>query len=183
MLVPVRNIDAWVVTTSQPDVPANDPAVQTYIRGAQSIRDKVNFDGRLLHTSWSRQGQTELFKSLQVQAYPSVIFVDADTNTTITRLQGNFTAEKVASVMLQINQLSRDPSGKYFWPDGNIFAVEGKPGNSDFGLGLLNIKIPKWGWAMAAIVAGSKALSANNTGKYVYGGLSAYSLYKYKNAQ
>ncbi len=180
MLVPVRNIDAWIVTIYQPDDPTQDEAVRTYIRGAQSIRSQVAYDGRLLHTSYERQGSTDLFKNLKVRAYPSVIFVDADNSTTITRISGNITAEKVAKVMLEINQLRRNASGQYFWPNGNVFAVEGKPGNSDFGLGLFNIEVPKLLWLLAGIVTTGKTLdSSSKLGQVGYGTASAYAWKKY----
>ena len=177
-LIPVRNVEALIVTRQRVTDPLSMPVVQTYIQGAQSVRGQVALSGELNYTSWEQAGQSTIWPSLQVNRYPTIIFVDMDTSKVITRLvAGQITSSAVAQVLLEINRLQRDAAGNYFDADGNWLANKASENavfTSPFGLGVFNVSIPPLIWAIGGLYTAKKALDSP-----AWPGMAGYTLLSY----
>lgn len=154
-LVRVQNVEALIITRYHSDTPATLPVVATYLAGARSVQSQVSLSGQLNYTSWEQAGQSDAWPELQVSRYPTIIFIDLDTNKQITRLTGaQITAEAVANTIVEINRLQRDPAGNYFDADGNWLADtdSGAIFTAPWGLGVFNINLSPIAWLFGGLL-------------------------------
>ena len=88
MLIPVRNIEALFVFRNNPTEPVMaHPVVQKYLAGARAVQEQVHFSeaSSIAWTSLERAGTSPSWPDMQIDAFPSILFIDKDTNSILTR--------------------------------------------------------------------------------------------------
>lgn len=163
-LLKVRNVEVLVITRNQAADPRGVPVVQTYLHGAQLVRDQVQLTGQLNYTSFEQAGHSDAWPAMQVSGYPTILFIDMDSSRIITRLVGNqINVTSVSGTLLEINRLQKDAAGNYFDADGNWLADEASENavfTSPFGLGLFNVRVPPLLWLGLGLYSAKKALDS-----------------------
>lgn len=182
----VRNIEAVIITREHSNTPTALPAYKTYLDGALSVQAEVNLSGTVSYSSFEQNGQHPEFASLQVRAYPTILFVDDATGVTLIRIEGRrITSESVAQALRTISGWELDTStGKYLDTDGKEVAPGGNgvfsvlPGEG-YNFGIPPIHLPKalW-WILTGVGAYYTAGLKNETQQILMGAGTAWAASK-----
>jgi hypothetical protein len=182
----VKNIEMVLITKEHSDNPTSLPVYQAYLEGALSVQQSVNLAGTASYVSLEQNGNHPDFTSLQVRTYPTILFVDDATGTTLVRIEGSrITPNAVAAALLEIDGWERDEVGNYLDADGKKIAPGGNgvfsvlPGNDGLNFGLRPLQLPKalW-WILTGVGVYYTAGARNQAQKYLIGGVTVYAASK-----
>lgn len=148
--------------------------------GAQIMTELPNIEGGTIF--WIKYPEHPNVRELAITKSPTIVFLDANTKKSITRLTASqITRSNYQHILRELNtaQLLAD-TGNFSTENGFSFGAIGESsfGLNPFGFNLFDFDLPPVVYLIGAVLSGYKALDTpSNVGRLAFGGASGYLLY------